>query len=250
MLLSFSPIFHLASRRQVHDRAYVFLTKPAASKPSSPVTFKDLDCLHNSSRGSTLTWQRLRGQADISCSTRGAAKQAAASQGSGAATVRQERQRGRKGREIHSGAMASSQVGGNAERTVYGSKAQPSDSAQYQEGLIPDCKCARAGLTTENRASNNNAASTGATEGNSTSRTSLACTTACANDTAGAAIATVPILLEMERVKLEAMQVGRARVAVVDRSGEGRVPLWEMRMREGDSLDILVSLLRVRCTSL
>ena len=69
---------------------------------------------------------------------------------------------------------------------------------------------------------------------------SLACDAACVNDTAGAVNASLPTTLAMERTTLEAAQAGRARVAVVDRSGDKRVPLWELNMRKGDTLDVLV----------
>ena len=86
---------------QVHDRAYVFLTKPAAPGPFPPLTSDDPHCQDSSSLGAVLTWQRLRGQVGISCSTRMAAASATTSKGSEAAAVDKVTRRGRKGVEAH-----------------------------------------------------------------------------------------------------------------------------------------------------
>ena len=86
---------------QVHDRAYVFLTKPAAPGPFPPLTSDDPHCQHSSGQGAVMTWQRLRGQVGVSCSTRMAAARATTSEGSEATAVDKVTQRGRQGMEAH-----------------------------------------------------------------------------------------------------------------------------------------------------
>ena len=137
---------------------------------------------------------------------------------------------GGKGNEVHSDGARAGGGGGGPTNTAHGSQDQPSGSAQIQGSSSRGCMCLGAGSATGSKV--------GGTRGTPVANSSLECE--CVKDTARAANASLPTTLAMERTTLEAVQAGRARVAVVDRSADKRVPLWELNMRKGDTLEILV----------